>query len=76
MKVVGYGIVLTPEDIKRNQENLYKYLEALINAEQLNPEQDWENIRETALLRQVAESDLEYLDRRKLVHLLLGNEEN
>lgn len=72
---MGYGIVLSEEDIKRNQEATFKYLEAIIMAEELNPEQDWDNVRETALLRQVAESDLGYFDRRKLVHLLLGDED-
>jgi len=76
MNIVGYGIQLSEEDIKRHKENLYKYLEAIIKAEQLNPETDWESIRQTALLRQIAESDLPYFDRRKLVHMLLGNEEN
>lgn len=72
---MGYGIFLSEEDKQRMRENNFKYLEAIIKAEESNPDPDYDNARTLKLLRQIAECDCDYFDRRKLVHLLLGNEE-
>lgn len=67
---MGYGIILTQEDIEIRQNEYYIYLKALIKAEQLNPEEDWDNDRELKLLRRIAIGDLTKDQRIKLVFLL------
>lgn len=75
MKIMEYGIKVTAEDIARWQNELFIYLQALINAEKLNPEEDYEGIREQKLLRRIAMADLTKEQRTTLTILLLGNEE-
>lgn len=66
----SYGIILTPEDIQRMNNELFVYLKALISAEKLNPEDDYDNEREIQLLTKIALSDLPYFMRNDLVTLL------
>lgn len=66
-----YGIPeLTSEEKAEQQEEYYKYLQALINAEKLNPDDDWEGVRATKLLRKIASSFLTEVQRKDLMALL------
>lgn len=66
-----YGNIVDPEWEKQRQIKEYTYLEALINAEKLNPEQDWEGERRYELMKKIAQSDLSVRpDRNKLISLL------
>lgn len=69
-----YGIVLTEEDKIRNSQNLFNYLESVVKAELLHPDQDYDNERTIKILREIAESHLDWLQRRKLTYLLFNNE--
>lgn len=66
----GYGIVLSKDDIERMDNDRFNYLKALINAEKLNPDDDYDSEREIALLTKIALSDLPYYMRNDLVTLL------
>lgn len=66
----SYGIILTPEDIQRMNNDRFNYLKALINAEKLNPDDDYDSEREIAILTKIALSDLPYFMRNDLVTLL------
>ena len=67
---MGYGIVLSKEDIERMDNDRFNYLKALINAEKLNPNDDYDNEIEISLLTKIALSDLPYYMRNDLVTLL------
>jgi hypothetical protein len=72
-----YGILpLTPEQILLQQHRLFMYLEALIRAERLNPESDYEGIRKIELLKRISMSDTTVVQRVSLLLLLEGNEPN
>lgn len=71
-----YGIPeMTKEERREYYQRIYNYLEALINAEKLNPQRDFDGSRELSLLKKIALCDCEYFQRQKLV-LLLFNHEN
>lgn len=67
---MGYGINLSPDDIQSRYNDISNYLRALINAEKINPDDDYDNERELALLTKIALSDLPYYMRNELVVLL------
>lgn len=70
-----YGIPdPTPEEIEKRQNMVYNYLKALIDAENLNPETDWDGVIETRLLKKIAIADLNQDQRTELTILLVGNE--
>lgn len=66
-----YGTIpRTPKEILDDQSRRYAYLESLINAEELNPDEDYDDERSTGILVKIAVSDLPEHFRRKLVRLL------
>lgn len=72
-----YGIPpLSPEERQETQNELYRWLRATIEAELINPNPDWGNTREQALIKLVAASDLTTSQREELVNLFenKGNE--
>ena len=69
MMVYG-SIPRTPEEVLADQQRRYEYLEAVIKAEELNPDQDYDNERSTSILVKIAVSDLPDYFRIKLVGLL------
>lgn len=71
-----YGIPpLSPEEIILKQHRLFMYLEALVRAERLNPDIDYDMAREIELLKRVGMSDLTVAQRTTLTLLIYGNEE-
>jgi len=78
MEVKSYSVYGIPppsrEEIIIMQHRLFMYLEALIRAERLNPERDYEGTREVGLLKRIATSDTTVEQRMTLTLLLLGNE--
>lgn len=72
-----YGIPsLSREEVILMQHKLFMYLEALIRAERLNPESDYEGTREVGLLKKIATSDTTVEQRTTLMLLLEGREPN
>lgn len=70
-----YGIPeMTKEERRAYYQRIYDYLEALINAEKLNPQSDYDGSRQLGLLKKIALCDCEYFQRQKLVLLLLNHE--
>lgn len=70
-----YGIPpLSDAERKERQDKLYAYLKAVVEAELINPECDYDSERQTALLRKIALSDLSLSQRDALVELLENNE--
>ena len=68
--VYGSGLI-DPEWAKKRQEEEYLYLEALIKAEKLNPEPDYDGENRYALLKKIAESNLDVAPyRNRLIKLL------
>jgi len=76
MEVISvYGIhPFTPKEIEENEIRLFTYLKALIQAELINPEDDYDGDREMALLKKVAISSLSASRRTELVTLLIKDE--
>lgn len=70
-----YGIPdPTPEEIEIKEKEVYNYLKALIEAELINPEHDYDGERQTALLKKIAIYPLSAHRRTELVALLTNNE--
>jgi len=66
-----YGIPpRTPEEREEDENEMYAYIKALVEAEKINPDDDWDGIRATKLLRKIAESPLREEQRKDLVALL------
>lgn len=66
-----YGLIQrTKDEILEDQKSHFEYLKALISAEQLNPEDDYDNEREISLLRKVAVSPCNENQRSQLVIML------
>lgn len=78
MKIMGYGIVLTAEDIARRQLDAFNYLKALIGAENINPDNAYEynGEMEQRLLKKIAISGCTQDQRTSLVTLLIGNDKD
>jgi len=65
-----YGGIIDPEWQERRNRMLYEYLEAVIKAENLNPDSDYEGDRKYELLKKIAQSELECPKRNSLIQLL------
>lgn len=65
-----YGIPEDPERDKWNAQRVYNYLTAKINAEKLNPADDYDSERELVLLKEIALSECNWMQRCNLVSLL------
>ena len=71
-----YGTIIDPEWEKGQQEREYLYLEALIKAEQLNPNDDYDGERRYDLLKKIAKSGLDLRPyRNNLIDLLESDTE-
>ena len=80
MEVQSFSVYGIPprsrEQIILDQHRLFMYMEALIKAERLNPELDYDGNRDKDLLRRIAVSDLTLEQRTTLTILLLRGESN
>jgi hypothetical protein len=65
-----YGIHLSEFDKLNISKRRYDYMKALVNAELLNPDSDWDSERFIDVLKQIAESDLTQTERTELVCIL------
>lgn len=76
MEVISvYGIQpFTPEQIEERETEVFAYLKALIQAELINPENDYDKDRELSLLKKIAISPISLRRRTELVTLLLKDE--
>lgn len=71
-----YGSLPNPEWYKQQEEKLFNYLKAKIEAERLNPEIDYEGELKYKMLREIATCDLPAHVRRALIDLLEKDEDD
>lgn len=71
-----YGVPYDPIWEAEKRKRAFDYLKALIEAEKINPDLDYDNDRENLLLKQIAVSDCDYFQRGELVRLLNINKGN
>lgn len=76
MEVISvYGIQpFTPEQIEVRENEVFAYLKALIQAELINPENEYDKGRQISLLKKIAISPISFRRRTELVTLLLNDE--
>ena len=66
-----YGTLPLNEDEKaKKRTRHYEYFKALINAELLNPEPDYDGVMEKRLLKMVSQSCLDEYQRTELTYLI------
>lgn len=71
-----YGIPpRTPEQVEYDQQRHFNYIKSLIEAESLNPEDDYDREREWCLLEKISISECSQFQREQLVALLKKNED-
>lgn len=65
-----YGFIPDKEWIQQNQERVFNYLKAKIEAEKLNPELDYEQDNLIHQLKEIAVADLTVMQRTELIRIL------
>jgi hypothetical protein len=69
--IAVYGIMMPKEDEKKAaKERIFNYIKALIEAERLNPEPDFDNERELGLLQKITVCECNAYQRRQLAKML------
>lgn len=73
-----YGFFPDNETVWREEKyrRVFAYLKAKIDAEKINPEEDYDREIHIAILSEIATSDLDFWRRRELVNLLKQEEDN
>lgn len=70
-----YGFFPDDEFIEENYKRVFFYLKAKIEAEKINPEDDFDNEIHMKLLEEIASADLDFWRRRELLGILKRNDE-